>query len=476
MTWPKVAFVDAPSLTATVRLDLSTDDVYIDGDDLATGVPTLSGDPGAVGVDWGYREGLSLPVVIEGDKTTALTVLQAIAREQLRAENWVLVHWAADRIPVWFKTYRTQPGALKLTEVYSDEPGKTSHDQWTVTVPLDADPFAYGEEIVEGPFTITNNPASGTHPCRMVLPPIRGDAPALLTIRIQPSITWSARTVLAMVSCSDEPIDPVVWHLKEASLLTGASTAPDATFSSAEKVVVAHPNSIALQDYAEGIATFTPPPGRYRALIRMARSTGSGVFEVQLKEVRDSPLTGSSEVRAAGDVALFKPPSASGSGAALVDLGEFTFPIGGSGLPAGMEAANPPQLRLALKTVSGSGAAWLDYIVLLPVDVAGMVHVRTLQATFNDVFPNYLIATLDADLERVYAVLADGVVPGMDGSLWPLSTSLAGGFPEVTPGKTNTLWFHQALGTGSGQTDSITATAELSFSYHPQYLNIAGDD
>jgi hypothetical protein len=128
------------------------------------------------------------------------------------------------------------------------------------------------------------------------------------------------------------------------------------------------------------------------------------------------------------------------------------------------------------KTLTGSGAAWLDYIVLVPVDAANILQVRALQPTFNDVFPNYLIAVLDAERERAYAVIADGVVPGDDGKLRPMATSMAGGFPEVTPGAVNTLLFHQAIGTGAGQSDSITASVEVTVSYHPRYLNLAGTD
>src|SRR4051812_35987491 len=122
-SWPLVKYVDAPATTATVRYDFN-DQVPNPATgpakkvtDFDPGVPTLEGDPDAVGQSWGFRSP-SITHTIKATKAQAMAALSAVSREQLRRTNWLLFQPSAAQQPVWFKTYRTSYEPLSLDQVY----------------------------------------------------------------------------------------------------------------------------------------------------------------------------------------------------------------------------------------------------------------------------------------------------------------------------------------------------------------------
>lgn len=159
--YPQIKFMASPSATAAVRYDSNipitsgSASVLHEGFDL--GAPALEGDPDGIGVEYGLRT-IHFTQRIEGTQPNALAKQSALARELLRQDNWLMVKIAADRDPVWFHTYRADPGSLSF-ENANDDPAR--RDLWDIVVECRAEPFAYGERVVLSAQTILNDAGAG---------------------------------------------------------------------------------------------------------------------------------------------------------------------------------------------------------------------------------------------------------------------------------------------------------------------------
>lgn len=79
--YPLVKFVDSPAVGATVRLDLNDGSVSAPRRveaDFDLGVPTLEGDPDAVGQVFGFRSP-RFTVQVKGTKANALAFVSALS-------------------------------------------------------------------------------------------------------------------------------------------------------------------------------------------------------------------------------------------------------------------------------------------------------------------------------------------------------------------------------------------------------------
>ena len=168
-----IRFTEGPALDAVVRLDLQAEPAKVGATGLSVGAPQLESDPESPTVSWGNRR-ITLTQFVEGSKADARPVLAALARELLRSRNWLLVRFSPASTPVWFHTYRTQPGDIDLEQVYDSE---SKRDVWQIQVQLEADPWAYGERVTQPAATVSNDPAGSSNPCLLRLPEILGDAP-----------------------------------------------------------------------------------------------------------------------------------------------------------------------------------------------------------------------------------------------------------------------------------------------------------
>lgn len=468
--YPRFAFVDAPRLDATDRLVLTEGAGRITKTEFSLGSPSLSGAPGEVGVEWSYRD-LKLRVRIRGSRSDATSLLQQLAREVVsRADNWLLVQLGPEDTPVWFKTYRTQPGELDLSNDVGDTaPGRTV-GQWSISVPLSADPFAYGERVTVGPFTVNNDPAAGTNPCRVVLPEIIGDVPAPARLAVSPSNrgTVGGYRWLHHMHITDAPDPAITIQFGTGDGFTaGADTngGSPGGWSGGSARLVSFATNTALVDRIKGNTAVAVPAGRYKAFVRVNRNDLSSKFSLRLGQASSSGYEyGPTKVMA-------RPPSTAVH-TTWVYLGDFTFPLY-TGVPLEEAGAAAVQnIALQVGRTSGAGSAYLDVIKLLAIEVGDTIETRTM---FTDL-----------PMAAAFDVAGKDIWDGDAESYWKVDNSgnavplarpdMIGGFARVHPGQVNTLTvLPQVNGTAyvDDNSDVLTATTSVTVSYHPLYLNLA---
>lgn len=501
--WPAVKFVDAPATTANVRLDLSTSSVYVSPEGFSLGVPSFEGDPGSVGVEYGYRE-LSLVVRVTGSKTAALAVLQTLARELLRTEgNWLLFQLQPTSAPVWFKTYRGQPGDLSLEAVYDqstgqnlpdrwDIPGDVSYDDvygqstgqtipdlWEITVPLSADGFAWGARVTHAVATVSNNPAAATNPCFLTMPAIKGDAPAPARIAAsvsatldQSDIMWSIAPVPATYTA------PIVWPIgtgdgATAGTDTGAAVSNSA-YSGGSYRPITFATNASMVTRLTGSAPAAVPVGRYLVMMRVARSDTASTFAMRFGYTG----LGGADIAGSKTVTLDRGTSTTAGYATWANMGVFSFPKFLTDLDVpGFNFA--PGYVIQAQRLSGGGQLHLDAIMLVPVELKDAEGAgRTLFSRFHafGLQSGDQVAYWDGDTEAFTRVNGFGVV---DSGVQP--SALDGEFPMVHPGQTNVLHVLQQTRLGSGyfgtldNSDAISRSTTVTASYHPRYLYLRGD-
>lgn len=478
MTWPAVKFVDAPEPTADVRLDLSTPDVQVLADGFSLGAPSFNGDSRTFGVDYGDRS-LTMSVSVMGTKTETLAVLQLLAREVVRQQNWLLFQLDPTQPAVWYKTWRAQPGDLSFDNVYDGTTGDVIPDRWVITVPLTAEAFAYGERVTLPAVTINNNAAAGTNPCSYVLPTIKGDAPAPLRIAADFSATLNQYDILWSTSPVPSTYTaPIVWPIGSGDGLTAGTdtgaAVTDSAFSGGSYRSVSFSTVSSMATRLQGVAPAVVPAGRYMVFLRFARSdtTSTFAFKFGYNDLGGVDVAGSETVimdRAASTTAGY---------ATWVPLGTFSFPRYANDLViSAFDFA--PSWALQAQRLSGTGAAQLDAIMLIPADLRGMGDAaRTLISQFHGFGPQSVdVASYwDGDLEAYTRVNAFAV---LDSSIQPLA--MQGGFPQVYPGQRNMLHLLQQTKADSGyfgvtdNPDAIATSAVVTLSYHPRYLYLRGD-
>jgi len=470
MAYPLLQFVSAAASSATLRYDFNTKNASyrthpLGADGLDLGVPRFTGDPDSVGAEYGDRQ-MRFTQRVEGTKAQAMDRMSALARELLRADNWLKVQLDATTPAVYFRTYRTEPGELSLEHI-------ETANAWDITVPLVADGFAYGERVTLSPITINNDPAAGSNPCHAILPTILGDAPAPLRIQANPSnpvYMNGYRWMLAMHSAETQQ-GPILWQIGgtdgwTAGTDTSASTATNPTeHTGGTHRVVSFATDANLVTRISGSAPSAPPPGRYRILTRVVRSDTSSVFSLRFGQA-----IGLGVYNYGPTVATAREVSTAARHATWVDLGEHTFPFGFTA-PAGLEGVlGAPSIALQLGRISGAGSANIDAILLQPIALGTTRESRTLFSEFAKagIFVDGGTGNWDGDLETFWAYsqfgIAVAVVP-----------ELAGQFLRVTPGVTNTLTLLQQVNGrmsifGDDASDLLTATTEAALSYHPRWL------
>jgi hypothetical protein len=496
-SYPLVKYVDSPAATAVVRYDFNDQKPFPETNPIKKvtafdpGVPTLEGDPDAVGQQWGLRSP-SITHTIKGTKAQAMAALTLLSREQLRRTNWLLFQPSAGTQPVWFKTYRTsyQPVILEQVWVRPDGGGQVPlADTWKITVPLVTDAFAYGArqnintaQVVQGPTDLTGPPRTAM---RIVLPSIKGDAPAPLRIVVTPTAstggpnnqTW----LLGVVQGSASMTDPIKEIGTGDGLTAGTGTAAgsaDATFFNGSLRVVtigaATPNLLSrLSGNLVGV-----PPGRYKVLLRCEADGSSGVartyvFQLGMGAVykygTSVTVTANARLTTGSPVDAFK---------GWVDLGDFQFPADVA-VPSDLAitAASPvTAVDLKIGTADGSaGTVRLDALKLIPIQGTTVERATMLYTKFqggNASIGATLPGTWDGDLETVWGIATSG---GFD---WqPIKPSLRGQFPVVDPAQPQNLLI--VMCTYAGDTlastttaASVNAQAGIDISYYPRFLHV----
>lgn len=473
MAYPLVKFT-ASAAAATVRLDFNVDSggmkTYPDADNFDLGTVEFDGEPDAIGVEYALRN-ITFDLVIEGTHAQALAQQAAVARELMRAENWLMYQQDASSDPVWFRTFRASPGSLSLDRVDNERTLNT----WVIGITLHAEPFAYGERVSLSSVTVNNNPASGTNPCSWTTATILGDAPAPARVQVNPSNSGAMPGYRWMVSHAalSAAYTPVFWQIGAsdgwtAGTGTGASTANAAYSGGSYRPVTGSLGLMASR--LSGNAPTTPTRGRYKVLVRVARS--DAVTEWALAFGQN---VGGTYVY--GDTVAFPGDNVGTTEmASWVDLGDFTFPRGAGQVPDGLVATpSTPNISLQAQATVGSASGEqlrLDCFMLVPLDITGQVGSSTLFSEFTRVGIDSSggLGVWDGDEEAFWAFNSSS------GLFTPMPKN-EGGYPVLVPGATNV--FHllqQANGNeplfGEDATDSISVSTAVVVSYHPRWLYV----
>lgn len=463
MTFPLAQFVDGPSATAALRYDFtmqtaSLRTLVVGGDGLDLGAPPFDGEPGGVGGRYGYRAMRFTQRVI-GSKTDALARMNTLARELLRSDNWLRVQLDPTRTPVYFKTYRTEPGALSLEHI-------ETAGAWDITVPLVADPFAYGPRVTLANVTIFQNP-SGTNPMRYVLPAIKGDAPTGLRFNLAPANNagfgsqWLVGCIAGAASMEDTVVTIGTGDIFSINVDAAPITTGDAAFFNSDYRTLTLPGT----DPFKLVASTFPVTarGRYKLMLR-CELTGNATYKIwAVQRLGATSTQFATPVVASGET--FR---------GWLDLGEFSFPLGSNvSDDQGATFSGPNFLYFYATTIAGTGTAKVDAFKLVPVDgptvsSATLLKFRTL---FTGVFNTARNLTLDGDDETYWAKV------NATGDAYPLLLEQAGAYPVADPASAQNLLVIMVLdrGTTPGASPHVSDTGAqttLGVSYYPRYLHV----
>lgn len=466
MNWPRIRFVASPKPGARVLFDFNDDGsaLYPKTWPLANGFTlgeaSLSGTPGAVGRVYGNRTP-KFTLVVAGSKADTVTVLNRLARELIRRESYLEMQLSESQSAVWFHTYAADPGGLSFDEVYDDE---TRAAAWQADISLPADAWAEGESKALPVKALSNNPATGG--CFYELPPIDGDAPTPLTISVRPGAAWNQRRVL--MSCFPVMPDavraaPVVYDASQftASGSTGAVTAGAQWFGAGARRVDFNATPASATRLTLAAGTPPPAPGRYSVFVRVAATTADTEFAISFDGYNYSAV----EFPAVGVANATR----------WLSMGDFMFPNGLDTTAIDLDDyADSIDLRISAVRLAGAGNLDINGVMLLPVETVGSEGARTLITRPYGVWDFTSRRTIwDGTAETLRQTsLTGGVISTI------LDVETSGAFLTADPKSRNFLALLLQTGmprTGLSTTDEIAETTELTISYRPRYLWMAGD-
>jgi hypothetical protein len=483
MASPIVQFVDSPSTTATLRYDFNVSTPTLkcyplqEGIDLGT--PSFTGEPEGVGGFYGYRS-MQFRQRIVGTRAVALARMSLLAKEMLRAQNWLRFQWDISASPVFFKTYHTEPGAMSLENA-------GSADAWDIVVPLEADGFAYGPrqtitqaQVIQGPADLTGPTRTAM---RLVLPTIKGDALTPLRVTISPASAGSANNALSdsswLIGCisGSASMTDSILDIGTGDTVTNVSgtsaAAADATYFGGSYRTVTIGGGTNLVNRFTMTVPNTIQPGRYKVLLRCRYTGGEVSSKPHVYRLQQQVASGA--YTSNGPSATITVVNADTKREYWVDLGEATFPFGVN--PPSDAGGTMPSSTIAIQIGTSDGSAsftTVDSVKLIPVDgptvtsatilkVAGSGVVSPLSAT--------VYGTFDGDAELYWAKTTSGVYIES-------KPALRGGFPVADPAAAQNLLVVMALDsgttsvTGTNYITTLNAQAAVDVSYYPRYLYI----
>ena len=486
--YPLARFVNSIAASPTIDLDLHNGDPFtVDADDSSLGAPVYGGDPLSVGVKWGYRT-LTMTPKVWGSNTVALAGYQALAK-QITQDNLLMFQWDATTPPVFYKTYKTQPGELNLENVFT---AGGSHYKLSVT--LVADHAGYGLPET-GSFTISNDPASGTNKCFYRWPvPVLGDLETPLYLEAATSdVRGQNRLLTSQALLGASQTGPV---LVQANALThgtaiGGGVAPigtlvdntgDTAMSGGNYTRYTASNSddgatpglpISLL-YGLNLLPGTLV-GDYRVFMRVRSATTGVLWSFAIAQLA---AASPNYALFTGDVVSYLRGT---TGPHWLDMQTvFRFPFGGPPVdPVGAfdTAYTNPGLSFAVMMFSDAVAANtfdFDCLLFIPVGLDQAVATRYATTAYDASLPasSYKAVWNGPNDTRYLLDGSNNYSPG-------IAPKAEAGLPTLVPGMDNSIHYLQHVGTGyndprtsstSGVNDSLSASTVLTWKYWPRYL------
>jgi hypothetical protein len=485
--YPIVRFVGSIAASPTVDLDLNLGQPFtVRNDEFSLGAPAYAGDPMSKGVQWGYRT-LNLVVQVSGTNAASLTALSALAK-QVTVDNLLMVQLDASQPPVFFRTYKTQPSEIDMSNVMAD----SGLSYWRLAVPLTADAAAYGL-LETGSQTINNDPAAGSNPCFYRFgTTVKGDLETPLYLEAA-AADIRGRNLMASSQGLGVGLQTTPVLVQANSLTTGTASgaiAPvgslttntgDAAMSGGNYTRY---TGNASDDGANGPIGLmygvnllsSTPVGDYRILMRVRSGAAVDVWSFSIQQM--SSATDSAIIRK-GDVVPYTRDTV---GPHWLDMGVFRVPFGSPRLPVGSPfgtAPTSPGITFMVTMDSNAVASKtvdFDCFLFIPVGVDNALATRYGTTAYDKYLPG-----------STYKTVLDGIndtrhlLDGSGNFSAGAPPAGEGGLPTLMPGADNTIHYLEHVGTGynalgvggtSGTNDDITHSNVVTWKYYPRYLHL----
>jgi hypothetical protein len=463
MSGENIAFVDAVSDTANIRLQLTQApwSVLANGTDISppsfsrVSVGTYLSDGNLIPASsYGNRTvTLSLQLDVNGanQSTTAATAIQALAHELDRPTN--ILRWKPDpNLPsVYFRTYRS-PDYVPTFDY-----GIALYE---FSVPLIAEPFALGPQQNIATATVNFDPAQ-TNGMYFDVTGVMGDVEAPLYISVAGTGVLTGNQTLFACRRSGTPSNvPFLLQVENMTMGTDASTLTGgATSSGTGANAVNFSFSTNNTDTVNRLSTAAFPAvpgtdvrGTYRVFARVNSLDVTSTFSLQLTH------------GAAGIVntpAIVQP---AGTGWFHVDLGLVQMPEGfdpvTNGPSGALLAVNGVALSIQAHRVSGTASLHIDYLLFVPADDKLSIVSWSKTSTSFYVF--------DGTQRSLYALDSSLRIADV------MSATYVGDPPAVLPGATNRIYMIPDVTPNASMAPSVVIpqTFSINAAYWPRYLTV----
>lgn len=457
-------FVSAIASSPTVRLDVN--------DDVNWGLDYNGTDFSPPPLQRAYArtllvDGARVPAAAYDNRTLRLRLelrdssvenvaarIQTLMRE-LNRDNNILKWQPGTTAPVFFRTLRTAPDRI------GEVPGSGTYKTFDVAIP--AEPFALGLKETVTPITVSNDPAAASNGCFFDITSVKGDVETPLILKL--TTTGRGQQSLFAVRRRGTP-SAAPGFLQAEAMTNGTDTtvqANDADMSGAGNNFKR--TTFATPGWAIRLSIGEPWPssasvdnrGRYRVFARVRKNTSGDVMQARLTY---GPFAGADPLVTNTAVTI----DTAETSPVTVDLGMITIPVGADPVYDGYSnteiSARGIYIALEATRTSGSGTLDWDFVSFVPADD------RLCIAEWNhsDTAADRLI--LDGSHDTVYAIINSSGelvsrVPG----------SVDGGFPMISPGQTNRIYYLNEVAPGEAEPVFPTTWSFEPF-YFPRYLHV----
>lgn len=460
-----VQFVDRIATSPTVRFDLNSRNTVL----VATeGIELSPPEYRRVTVSTMMSDGEIIPAASYGNRVlrfpllplgataeAAATIIQNLTKELARPTNILKLQLQGMTAPVFFETFAAPDYTLAMLRLLLTA-------RTTITLEIPARPFALGTEETLGPFTVNDDPSNGSNGMYFDITGIKGDIETPLVLTLPTSTLYDSSdpmTVLAVRrrgTASNVPF----WLDAEGMTLDTDTTLP----GNSSVMVPAGGNNFTRTSFATNsnmvrrfhldtfpVAVNADVRGTYRVFAGVRRSSATGTINVRL---------GYTASTAGVLVQNDSVATAESANRCHMDLGLITFPTGLDPVTRGYSnvelSVKGRYIEVAAERASGSSNIDFDYLLFMPADdCLAMID-------WGDAISSTDEFVVDGVHELIYTQTTSDEVYGSKPSV------LSGGFPMVSPGVTNRIfWIRRA---GRGATATKTETTVISVSYWPRYL------
>jgi hypothetical protein len=399
---------------------------------------------------------LQIPLVLNtADRDAAATAVQNLGL-QIATDNFLKVQFGST--PVFFRTFADPD--------YAWEVQKTLTQNSKITLSLEAEPFAYGLRVNAGSFTVSNDPANGTNPCRFDITGVTGDVPTPLFMLSTSTGSSGAPSGLvnkwAHIGMRRRGTPGNYSNVVQAEGMTqgtGAVVTADATMSGGSKSRIGFAtatNTLRLSDtFPDNGTAVADARGEYRVYARCALTIGTDTISVQLGYGESS---GTAVFNDAQSIANVTNPY-------WVDLGKVPVPPYSGPVTHGY--AGGAQMKVLLGFVgvwaartAGTGSLDIDCLYFVPADD------RTLIVRFPTTDTTYAIDGTTPEGGSVYSI--NTALDTINTIAAPPAITGGGGFPELMPGQTNRIHMLRQVNT-TGVGDALTNTTTIQCYYFPRW-------